>query len=46
MAVMTGDNKERTTLGSYRMVGAFAGGMIVQGAFYFWFPILVISIQQ
>lgn len=35
MAVMTGDNKERTTLGSYRMVGAFAGGMIVQGALLF-----------
>ena len=32
MAVMTGDNKERTTIGSYRMVGAFAGGMLVQGA--------------
>jgi glycoside/pentoside/hexuronide:cation symporter, GPH family len=32
MAVITGDNKERTSLGSYRMVGAFAGGMIVQGA--------------
>ncbi len=32
MAVMTGDDKERTTLGSYRMVGAFAGGMLVQGA--------------
>jgi GPH family glycoside/pentoside/hexuronide:cation symporter len=32
MAVMTGDNKERTSLGSYRMVGAFSGGMIVQGA--------------
>jgi len=35
MAVMTGDNKERTTLGSYRMVGAFAGGMLVQGALLF-----------
>lgn len=32
MAVMTGDNKERTSIGSYRMVGAFAGGMIVQGS--------------
>jgi GPH family glycoside/pentoside/hexuronide:cation symporter len=31
MAVMTGDNKERTSLGSYRMVGAFTGGMLVQG---------------
>ncbi len=35
MAVMTGDNKERTSLGSFRMVGAFAGGMIVQGALLF-----------
>ena len=32
MAVMTADDKERTSIGSYRMVGAFAGGMIVQGA--------------
>jgi GPH family glycoside/pentoside/hexuronide:cation symporter len=32
MAVMTGDDKERTTLGSFRMVGAFGGGMLVQGA--------------
>ncbi|WP_430813683.1 MFS transporter [Carboxylicivirga sp. RSCT41] len=32
MAVMTGDDKERTSLGSFRMVGAFAGGMLVQGA--------------
>lgn len=31
MAVMTGDDKERTSLGSYRMVGAFTGGMLVQG---------------
>ncbi len=35
MAVMTGDNKERTSLGSFRMVGAFAGGMLVQGALLF-----------
>jgi GPH family glycoside/pentoside/hexuronide:cation symporter len=35
MAVITGDDKERTILGSYRMVGAFAGGMIVQGALLF-----------
>jgi glycoside/pentoside/hexuronide:cation symporter, GPH family len=35
MAVMTGDNKERTTLGSFRMVGAFTGGMLVQGALLF-----------
>ena len=32
MAVMTGDDKERTSIGSFRMVGAFTGGMIVQGA--------------
>lgn len=31
MAVMTGDNQERTTIGSFRMAGAFAGGMLVQG---------------
>ena len=35
MAVITSDNKERTTFGSYRMVGAFAGGMLVQGALLF-----------
>ncbi|WP_282123328.1 MFS transporter [Algibacter mikhailovii] len=35
MAVMTGDDKERTKLGSYRMVGAFGGGMLVQGALLF-----------
>ena len=35
MAVMTGDDKERTKIGSYRMVGAFAGGMLVQGALLF-----------
>ena len=35
MAVMTGDDKERTSLGSYRMVGAFTGGMIVQGILLF-----------
>ncbi len=35
MAVITGDDKERTVLGSYRMVGAFGGGMIVQGALLF-----------
>jgi GPH family glycoside/pentoside/hexuronide:cation symporter len=32
MAVMTGDDKERTSIGSFRMVGAFGGGMVVQGA--------------
>ncbi len=35
MAVMTPDNKERTSLGSYRMTGAFVGGMVVQGALLF-----------
>src|SRR5690554_2089282 len=35
MAVMTGDDKVRTSLGSYRMVGAFGGGMLVQGALLF-----------
>ena len=35
MAVMTPDDKERTSLGSYRMVGAFAGGMLVQGLLLF-----------
>ncbi|MBK9508316.1 MAG: MFS transporter [Cytophagaceae bacterium] len=35
MAVMTGDDKERTSLGSFRMVGAFVGGMLVQGALLF-----------
>ena len=29
MAVMTPNNKERTSLGSYRMIGAFIGGMVV-----------------
>ena len=35
MAVITGDDKERTSLGSFRMVGAFGGGMLVQGALLF-----------
>ncbi len=35
MAVMTGDDKERTSIGSFRMVGAFAGGMLVQGTLLF-----------
>lgn len=35
LAVMTGDDKERTSLGSFRMVGAFGGGMLVQGALLF-----------
>ncbi len=32
MAVMTGDEKERASIGSYRMAGAFAGGLLVQGS--------------
>jgi len=32
MAVMTSNDKERTSIGSFRMAGAFAGGMLVQGA--------------
>jgi GPH family glycoside/pentoside/hexuronide:cation symporter len=35
MAVMSSDDKERTSLGSFRMVGAFTGGMLVQGALLF-----------
>ena len=35
MAVMTGNDKERTSIGSFRMVGAFGGGMLVQGALLF-----------
>ena len=35
MGVITGDDKQRTSLGSYRMAGAFAGGMLVQGALLF-----------
>jgi len=35
MAVMTGDDKERTSIGAYRMVGAFGGGILVQGALLF-----------
>ena len=31
MAVMTGDDRERASIGSFRMAGAFAGGMLVQG---------------
>ena len=31
MAVMTGDDRERASIGSFRMAGAFAGGMVVQG---------------
>ncbi|MDB9948809.1 MFS transporter [Porticoccaceae bacterium] len=35
MAVMSSDDKERTSIGSYRMVGAFGGGILVQGALLF-----------
>ena len=31
LAVMSPDDRERTSIGSYKMVGAFAGGMLVQG---------------
>ncbi|MBU2997878.1 MFS transporter [Cellulophaga baltica] len=35
MAVMTGDIKERTSIGSFRMIGAFLGGILLQGALLF-----------
>ena len=35
MAVMTPDDRERASIGSYRMAGAFAGGMVVQGMLLF-----------
>ena len=35
MAVMSDDDKERASIGSFRMAGAFAGGMIVQGLLLF-----------
>lgn len=35
MGVMTSDDEERTSIGSFRMVGAFGGGMLVQGALLF-----------
>ncbi len=35
MGVMTGDDKERTSIGSFRMSGAFAGGMLVQASLLF-----------
>ena len=35
MAVMTSDDKERASIGSFRMAGAFAGGMVVQGLLLF-----------
>jgi len=31
LSVMSADDRERTSIGSYKMVGAFAGGMLVQG---------------
>ncbi len=34
MAVMTDDDKERASIGSFRMAGAFAGGMLVQGILF------------
>ena len=37
MAVMTSDDQERASIGSFRMAGAFAGGMVVQGPL----PVLV-----
>lgn len=35
MAVMSGDDRERASIGSFRMAGAFAGGMVVQGLLLF-----------
>lgn len=35
MAVMSGDHKERTSIGAFRMIGAFGGGILVQGALLF-----------
>ena len=35
MAVMSSDDKERTSIGSYRMVGSFGGGMLLQGSLLF-----------
>ena len=35
MGVMTSDDKQRTSIGSFRMAGAFLGGMLVQGALLF-----------
>ena len=32
ISVMTTDDAERTSIGSYRMVGAYLGGLVVQGA--------------
>jgi GPH family glycoside/pentoside/hexuronide:cation symporter len=35
MAVMSGDHKERTSIGSFRMIGSYGGGLLVQGALLF-----------
>lgn len=35
MAVMSGNHKERTSIGSFRMIGSFGGGILVQGALLF-----------
>lgn len=35
LAVMSPDEKERTSIGSFRMVGAFAGGLVVQSSLLF-----------
>ncbi|MDE3744159.1 MFS transporter [Maribacter polysaccharolyticus] len=35
MAVLSGDHKERTSIGSFRMIGSFGGGILVQGALLF-----------
>ena len=35
MAVMSGDHKERTSIGSFRMIGSFGGGILVNGALLF-----------
>ena len=35
MAVMSGDHKERTSIGAFRMIGSFGGGILVQGALLF-----------
>src|SRR5690606_18475435 len=36
IALLTGDDNERTSIGSFRMVGAVAGGMLVQGSLLFF----------
>jgi len=40
LGVMSGDDKEKTSIGSYRLAGAFTGGLVVQGALLYlvlWF---------